>query len=357
MNQPLVRLSASSSWRPSCLPPGSGRWAPRPWRSAGSDGPALRRQVLARRGASGDSGDRPQAPFRNRRVSRVSMRARAMFLLPLPLLFAGLGAIQRGSAGEMLGEIGAFAGLMLSAWLLNEGLRAEDAYDARAVARPPAVPRKLFAAILTGASVALAGVTSLGQPLIGRARLRRRGRGGAPSRLRVRPDEEEGPRRRRRVRHRPGRPRHRPGRGAGAPDRRRLEAHRRPAARGPASSGSATRRARSSGWSSATRATSAGRGPSSASTCSACATRRSSSPTSGAAARTREARKAYEDSARRSRAELRRPAHASPGGRPQRARHRDRGAARPAETGRAGRPLTTGEKACPTKPAPRPKPR
>ena len=40
----------------------------------------------------------PPAPFRNRRVSRVSMRARLMYLLPLPLLFAGLGAIQRGSA-------------------------------------------------------------------------------------------------------------------------------------------------------------------------------------------------------------------------------------------------------------------
>ena len=76
-----------------------------------------------------------------------------MYLLPLPLLFAGLGAIRRGSAAEMLGELGAFAGLMLSAWLLNEGLRAEDAYDARAVARPPAIPRKLFAAVLTGASV------------------------------------------------------------------------------------------------------------------------------------------------------------------------------------------------------------
>jgi hypothetical protein len=106
-------------------------------------------------------------PFRNRRVSRVSMRARALYLLPLPLLFAGLGAIQRGSASEMLGELGAFAGLMLSAWLLNEGLRAEDAYEARAVARPPAVPRKLFAAVLTGASVGLAGVTSLGQTLFG----------------------------------------------------------------------------------------------------------------------------------------------------------------------------------------------
>ena len=109
----------------------------------------------------------PQAPFRNRRVSRISLRARLMYLAPLPFLFAGLGSISRGSAPEMLGEIGAFAGLMLSAWLLNDGLRAEEAYDARAVARPPAIPRKLFAAILTGASVAWAGVASLGNPLPG----------------------------------------------------------------------------------------------------------------------------------------------------------------------------------------------
>lgn len=106
-------------------------------------------------------------PFRNRRVSRVSVRARAMYLLPIPLLFAGLGAIGRGSAPEMAGELGAFAGLMASAWLLGEGLKAEAAFDARAVARPPAIPRKLFAAVLTGVSVAFAGVTSLGQTLGG----------------------------------------------------------------------------------------------------------------------------------------------------------------------------------------------
>jgi hypothetical protein len=102
-------------------------------------------------------------PFRSGRARRVSLRARLMFLLPLPLLFAGIGAAFRGSAAEMLGELGAFAGLMLSIWLLNEGLRAEEAYAARTVARPPALPRKLFAAALTGASVFLAGLASLGQ--------------------------------------------------------------------------------------------------------------------------------------------------------------------------------------------------
>jgi hypothetical protein len=95
----------------------------------------------------------------------VSILARLTFLLPLPLLFAGLGAIGRGSATEMLGELGGFAGLMLAAWLLNEGLRAEEAYAARSVARPPAIPRKIFAAVLAGASVALASTLGIGQGL------------------------------------------------------------------------------------------------------------------------------------------------------------------------------------------------
>ena len=106
------------------------------------------------------SGARPVA---RRKARRVSLRARMMFVLPLPMLFAGIGAISRGSAAEMVGELGAFAGLMAGAVLLNEGLRAEDAYDARTVARPPAIPRKLFAAALTGVSIAAAGVLSLGQ--------------------------------------------------------------------------------------------------------------------------------------------------------------------------------------------------
>ena len=111
------------------------------------------------------TGAPPARPFGNRRPSRVSMRARLMYLLPLPFLFHGLGQI--GNAPAFVGTIGPFAGLMLSAWLLNEGIRAADAYDARAVAKPPAIPRKLFAAVLTGASIFLAGLMSSGQGLGG----------------------------------------------------------------------------------------------------------------------------------------------------------------------------------------------
>jgi 5-bromo-4-chloroindolyl phosphate hydrolysis protein len=107
------------------------------------------------------------APFRGRPAARVSIRARLMYLLPAPLLFAGLGAIGRGQPLEMLAELGGFAALALSAWLLNEGLRAEAAYAARAVARPPALPRKLLAAVLTGIAVAAVGLVSLGQGVFG----------------------------------------------------------------------------------------------------------------------------------------------------------------------------------------------
>jgi hypothetical protein len=108
-------------------------------------------------------------PFRNRRARQVDFRARMLFLAPVPLLFAGLGAIGRGAPIETVVELGGFAGLMLSAWLVNEGLRAEQEYAARAVAKPPAIPRKLFAAVLSGLSVAAVGAVSLGQGPIGGA--------------------------------------------------------------------------------------------------------------------------------------------------------------------------------------------
>ncbi len=114
------------------------------------------------------AGETPPPAFRNRRARRVSLRARSLFLLPLPLLFAGLGAIRRGDALEMVAELGGFAGLMLAAWLVNEGLRAEEAYDARTVARPPAIPRKLFGAGLVAVSVGGVSLLSHGQgPLNG----------------------------------------------------------------------------------------------------------------------------------------------------------------------------------------------
>jgi len=46
--------------------------------------------------------------------------------------------------------------LTLAAWLLRSGLRAEAAYNARKIARRPALPRKMLASALTGIGAALA---------------------------------------------------------------------------------------------------------------------------------------------------------------------------------------------------------
>lgn len=56
-----------------------------------------------------------------------------------------------GMATNLLG-FGIVAGGM---WMTREGLQAEAAYDARRVARRPAIPRKLFGGILTGLGIAV----------------------------------------------------------------------------------------------------------------------------------------------------------------------------------------------------------
>ena len=56
-----------------------------------------------------------------------------------------------GMATNLLG-FGIIAGGM---WMTREGLQAEAAYDARRVARRPAIPRKLFGGVLTGLGIAV----------------------------------------------------------------------------------------------------------------------------------------------------------------------------------------------------------
>ena len=88
------------------------------------------------------------------------MGARVNFLFVLPFLI-GISAFWRDPIGLALG-IAAFALMMLSAWLTREGIRAEDAYNARKVARRPAIPRKLFGSLTVGAGLAVAGISPEG---------------------------------------------------------------------------------------------------------------------------------------------------------------------------------------------------
>ena len=81
-------------------------------------------------------------------------RTTVLFLTAFLFLLPAFGDGPR----EML--LGLLSGglIVLSAWLTREGLRAEAAYNARKVARRPALPRKALGAVLTGAALAVGGV-------------------------------------------------------------------------------------------------------------------------------------------------------------------------------------------------------
>lgn len=86
------------------------------------------------------------------RPRRAGARVNLLFIAPFPLLVTAFGAGPFGMAVDL----GAFAALVCSPWLLRAGLVAEEAYGARSVARRPAIPRKIFAAVLSGLGVAAA---------------------------------------------------------------------------------------------------------------------------------------------------------------------------------------------------------
>lgn len=106
----------------------------------------------------GDTDDHPapRAHFQNVSVDPVGARANLLFLPPILL---GAFSLDDGAIGLALG-LGGAAILILAAWLVRDGLRAEAAFNARKVARRPAFPRKIFASVLTGIGVALAAYKS-----------------------------------------------------------------------------------------------------------------------------------------------------------------------------------------------------
>ena len=102
------------------------------------------------RGAPG-ADDLEVPGFKGRSPQRHGAKLNILFVLALlPLLTAFFQPVT-GMATDLLG-----AGVMvLSAWLTRDGVRAEDAFDERKVARRPAIPRKVFGAVLMAVGVAL----------------------------------------------------------------------------------------------------------------------------------------------------------------------------------------------------------
>ena len=106
-------------------------------------------------------GAQPPSPVPADVAVKTGVRSGLMFLLPL--LF--LGPLLGGSPDSLIKSFLA-AGLMLAAALFTrEGIKAEQAYDARKAARRPAIPRKIFGSVLAGAAI-VAGATVWAEGMI-----------------------------------------------------------------------------------------------------------------------------------------------------------------------------------------------
>lgn len=104
------------------------------------------------------------SPFENRKVDPAGARSNVMFVPAGLLAFFSV----KGGATALAFGLPAAAILGLGAWLLRDGLRAEAAYNARAIAKRPALPRKILAGILTGVGIAGAAL-SHGSPSVAAA--------------------------------------------------------------------------------------------------------------------------------------------------------------------------------------------
>ena len=79
-------------------------------------------------------------------------RRNLLYLAAAPLLVTAFG---QGAVGMAI-DLAAAAVIAAAVWLMGEGLAAEDAFAARKVARKPAVPRKIIAAVGLGFGTVLA---------------------------------------------------------------------------------------------------------------------------------------------------------------------------------------------------------
>ena len=87
-------------------------------------------------------------------AARAGFATTLLFIAPLPLALRAIGP----DPVAMVQKLAALALLLLAAWLTREGVIAHKAYQARPIARRPAIPRKIFGAIVTGLGLTLAAL-------------------------------------------------------------------------------------------------------------------------------------------------------------------------------------------------------
>ena len=116
-------------------------------------------------GQSEDLSTPQDGAYTRAKVDPVGAKANLLFIPAIPMVFMSL---NDGAIGLTVGLVSAGI-LTLAAWLLRGGLHAEAEYNARRVARRPALPRKVVSSVLTGVGIALAAYRSepgLAAPLL-----------------------------------------------------------------------------------------------------------------------------------------------------------------------------------------------
>jgi len=98
--------------------------------------------------------DRPAEGPPSGRITRDPVGGRSNVLF-VPAIVLVATSFNDGPVALTLALLGAGV-WTLAAWLLREGLEAEAAFEARKVARRPALPRKILSSVLTGVGTALA---------------------------------------------------------------------------------------------------------------------------------------------------------------------------------------------------------
>lgn len=91
----------------------------------------------------------PQRPVAVRHP--LQSRTRWVTIMAVPFLLTAFGQDPAGLVAHLL----AFGGVAAGMALTREGLQAEAEYDARPIARRPAIPRKLFGGVLAGLGLAI----------------------------------------------------------------------------------------------------------------------------------------------------------------------------------------------------------
>ena len=102
--------------------------------------------------------DHGTQPARNPAKIKAGWGVKMLFFAPLPLVFRAIFQNPEGMALNLL----AFGVLALAAWLTRDGIIAQKEYNARRVARRPAMPRKIFGSALTGIGLFIAAYTGSG---------------------------------------------------------------------------------------------------------------------------------------------------------------------------------------------------